>query len=252
MTNRPGVWKTHDFESFNQGTCGNAGQNLYVSHAGVLQRIYQYDFDRNGYIDLVFCNDHSHWETPPAYVYRDPLGSATRVELPAEGSKTGIVADLNSNGYDDLVLGMWHNGMRHDLNAYVYYGGADGWSERRQQFLPAPTCTSVAAGDFNGDGRPDLAFLCRPDLVWQQSGQLRLFYQTALGFEPKQSVDLPGIDGDKLAAEDLDGDGYCDLIVRSRNGQVRIFWGGPEGIDPARVALAPIPLDPVHTEKVTA
>ena len=50
------AWITEGFDAFRRGTFGNAGQNLYVSKAGVLQRIYQYDLDKNGYFDLVFAN----------------------------------------------------------------------------------------------------------------------------------------------------------------------------------------------------
>lgn len=225
-----GEWITRGFESFSRGTCGNAGQNLYVSLAGVLQRIYQFDLNKNGYLDLIFCNSQNHWEKPPAYVYREPLGSAARLELPSDGARSGVVADLNGDGYDDLVLGMWYNGIQRDLNAFIYYGSPDGWSERRQHQLPAPSCTSVAAGDFNGNGRLDLAFLC--------DGQARVFYQSDLGFEPKRFVALD-IEGHQLAADDLDGDGYADLVVRSKDGQVKIYWGGAEGIDPHRVTPAP-------------
>ena len=133
---------------------------------------------------------------PPAGVYRDPLGQCTLLELPADGARSGAVLDLNGNGCDDLVLGNRYNGIGHYMNALIYYGGADGWSERRHQRLPAPVCTSVAAGDFNGDGRPDLAFLC--------NGKVRLFYQSELGFEPKRFADLE-IEGDQLGAGDLDG-----------------------------------------------
>ena len=229
-----GVWVTRGFEGFSQGTCGNAGQNLYVSRAGVLQRIHQFDLNKNGYVDLVFCNSQNHWEKPPAYVYQDPLGSVTRVELPSDGSRSGVVADLNGDGYDDLVLGMWYNGIQSELNAFIYYGSPDGWSERRQQQLPAPSCTSVTAGDFNGHGRPDLAFLC--------SGKVRIFYQSYLGFEPKRLVDLE-IEGEQLTADDLDGDGYAELIVRSKDGQIEIYWGGAEGIDPGRVTRLPTDTD---------
>ena len=38
------------------------------------------------------------------------------------------------------------------MSAFFFYGGSEGWSEGRHQRLPAPVCTSVAAGDFNGDG----------------------------------------------------------------------------------------------------
>ncbi|MCZ6681160.1 MAG: VCBS repeat-containing protein [Candidatus Poribacteria bacterium] len=231
-----GVWVTRGFEDFSKGTCGNAGQNLYISRAGVLQRIHQYDFNKDGYVDLIFCNSQNHWERPPTYVYQDALGDTTRIELPSEGAWSGAVADLNGDGYDDLILGMWNNGIRSDLNAIIYYGSPDGLSERRQHQLPAPLCTSVAAGDFNGDGKPDLAFLSQ--------SRVRLFYQSELGFEPKRFIDLD-IEGAQLSAADLDGDGYTDLIVRSKDGRVSVYWGGAEGLDPVRITDVPV-------EQVTA
>ena len=235
------TWTTRGFESFRQGLFGNAGQNLYVSRAGVLQRIHQYDLNGNGYLDLLFCNSQNHSERPPAYVYDDPLGHASRTELAAEGAWTGTVADLNGDGYDDLVLGMWHNGIRPDLNAIVYYGAPDGMSERRQQQLPVPQCASVAAADFDGDGRPDLAFVSQ--------GSLRIFYQTELGFEPHRFVDLD-IAAEQLAAGDLDGDGYADLVVRTADGRVSIYWGGAEGIEPGRATIChePYTEQPVQAE----
>lgn len=229
------TWTTRGFEEFRQGSFGNAGQNLYVSRAGVLQRIHQYDFNQDGYVDLVFCNSQNHWEKPPAYVYLDPLGQARRLELPAEGGWSGAVADLNGDGYDDLVLGMKYNGIRTDLNAVIYYGSPSGWSENRQQQLPAPRCTSVAVGDFNGDGRPDLAFLCH--------NRVRLFYQSSLGFEPKRYIDLP-IEGQQLGAADLDQDGASELLVRAANGEVTVYWGSQAGLDPQRAASIPIEPDP--------
>ena len=245
---KTGVWTTEGFDSFRKGTFGNAGHNLYVSRAGVLQRIHQYDLNGNGYVDLVFCNDHDHGDKPPAYVYGDPFGDVTRTELPSDGSLCGTVADLNDDGYDDLVLGMRGNGSREDLNAFVYYGSPEGLSERRQQLLPAPVCVSVAAGDFDGDGRPDLAFVCRE---WQGSHRpfttdryVRVFYQSELGFEPKRYVDLE-IAAERVAAADFDGDGYADLIVRAENGDVTVYWGGPQGLDPAQATAVPIAVSEV-------
>ena len=234
--NTSGVWSTQGFDGFSRGTPGNAGHNLYVSRAGVLQRIHQFDLNKNGYFDLVFANDHDHGENAPAYVYRDPLGAASRYELPSDGAWSGAMADLNGDGYDDLVLGMLSNGSHPKLNSFIYYGSAEGFSERRRLPLPAPLCISVAAGDFNGDGKPDLAYLLRGG--WANSdAYVRIFYQTELGFESHRYEDIE-IDGDQLAASDLDRDGYADLVVRSRLGAVAVYWGSADGIDAGRSSLA--------------
>lgn len=46
-------WCTKGFEAFRQGTFGNAGHNLYVSQAGVLQRIHQFDLNQTTGADHV-------------------------------------------------------------------------------------------------------------------------------------------------------------------------------------------------------
>ncbi|MFH1567597.1 MAG: VCBS repeat-containing protein, partial [Gemmatimonadota bacterium] len=237
----PEEWITQGFEAFRRGAFGHGGHNLYVSRRGVLQRIFQFDLDQDGYFDLVFCTSQDHWEKPPAYLYEDVLGACRRRDLPSDGAWSGAVADLNGNGYDDLVLGMHYNGIRRELNAYLYFGGPDGWSERRTHRLPAPLTTSVAAGDFDGDGRPDLAFLCCPDPIDARRRGVRLFRQGELGFEPRRYADLE-IEGQQLAAGDLDGDGCADLVVRSPDGGLRVYWGGADGLDPAR--WVEVPLEP--------
>ena len=98
------LWRTAGFEAFTAGSFGNAGQNLYCSRAGVLQRIHLYDVNRDGHIDLLFCNAQIHWERPPSFVYHDVLGRCERCELPSAGAAAGAVGDLAGRGWDDLVL----------------------------------------------------------------------------------------------------------------------------------------------------
>lgn len=223
-----GAWRERGFQDFVDGRFGNAGQNLYVSRGGVLQRIYRYDVNRDGFFDLVFCNAQDHGERPPAYVYPSPLDEpGRRVELPADGAWSGTVADLNGDGLDDVILGMWYNGIRKDLNAFIYFGSESGFGEHRQLRLPAPACKSVAAGDFNGDGKQDLAFLL--------SSELRVFQQTELTFEGRRFTDLP-ISAENVAADDLDADGCSDLVARDAAGNLAVYWGAAVGLAPERVA----------------
>ena len=221
-----GVWRERSFGDFIDGRFSNAGQNLYVSRAGVLQRIFQFDFNRDGWFDLVFCNSQDHWEKPPAYVFRDPLKDRAPQTLPSDGAMAGTVADLNADGLDDLVLGMWGNGVRTDLNAFIYFGSPEGYSERRHLQLPVPLCRSVAAGDFNGDHKCDLAFL--------RAQGLRVFYQSELGFEQRryQDLALPGVE---ITAFDLAGDRFDDLVLRSDSGSLAVCWGQARGLAPDNV-----------------
>ena len=89
------IWETRGFEAFRRGKFGNGGQNLYVSKRGILQRIFQYDLNHNGYIDLPFPSTQNHHESMPSYVYKR---SGERVELPAQGARFGLAADLRGIG----------------------------------------------------------------------------------------------------------------------------------------------------------
>jgi len=237
---RSGAWVTEGFEAFREGTFGNGGQNLYVSRAGVLQRIHQFDLNGDGYFDLIICNSQPHGEQAPSFVYHDALGQAERAEILSDGAWSGMVADLNGDGYDDLIIGMTSNGARSDLNAFVYYGSPEGFTERHMGLLPAPMCVSVTVGDFNGNGRPDVAVVCKPS--GDGDHQVRIFSQTELGLEMKRFTDT-GIAAFQITASDVDGDGFADLVTRTEDGQVRIFWGGPDGIDLSTFTTVPVDLD---------
>jgi len=100
------TWRESSFATSPMALC-NAGQNLYVSQAGVLQRIFRFDFNGDGWIDLPICNSHDHWEKPPAYVFVNPLADSPPQLLPSDGARSGAVADLNGDGRDDLILACW-------------------------------------------------------------------------------------------------------------------------------------------------
>lgn len=233
------TWVTEGFESFRRGTFGNAGQNLYVSKAGVLQRIYQFDLDHNGWFDLVFANCQDHHESAPSYVY--DLGGRRLSTLPGQGSTAGTVTDLDGDGYQDLVVCGRFDMVSPFATTDIYYGSRDcEYSEKYHVRIQTPWAVDCWYGRFSGERRPSLAF------AMPNYGIVRIYRQTDIGFEWKSFEDLP-IDADLLTAADLDGDGYDDLVTRkSQETATTVYWGGTEGLSVSNRSLfAELPADEV-------
>lgn len=209
------------FDDFRQGSFGNSGQNLYVSKRGVLQRIHRFDVDGNGFADIFYANGQEIDECPPLALVSDPLKCPETRFLPALGAFDCCVVDLNGDGCEEIVVANQCDGTKSDVAASLYWGGPDGYSENRRTELYAPDSIGVAAGDFDGDGRPEIAFL--------SPGRLRIFSKGDCGYLGDGFTDL-AVEAFSLAAGDLDGDGCADLYLRMREGAPRIYWGGPGGI----------------------
>ncbi|PWM45157.1 MAG: hypothetical protein DBX47_04780 [Clostridiales bacterium] len=205
-----------NFNDFKNGTLGNGGQNLYVSKKGILQRIYNYDINNDGYTDLLFANSQSMGERPPLYIFKSPFNNDEYTTLPSEGTYDGIFCTLYESGYEDLVIACQNNGTHNDLTAIVYYGCEEGICEKYRAELPAPNSTAVISGDFNKDGKQELAFIC--------NGHLRVFFHGEKGISAHTYKDY-NIDAETIDAVDADCDGYCDIYIKRKDGTYEILWG---------------------------
>ncbi len=150
------------YEEFIQGSLGDGGARTYISRRGRVQLIPRWDLNRDGYLDVVFNQDHNPVENVDAFIY---WGSAegyrslfppfwkevlptyklfkSLVEnrrhisfLPTFGGGPVRVADLNRDGYPDIVFpNTIHNYTVH-MEIYIYWGGPHGYSVVRRQSLP--------------------------------------------------------------------------------------------------------------------
>lgn len=161
---------------------------------------------------------------------------------------TVVVGDFNNDGYDDVAVGVPGEdiGRLRDAGAVnILYGSRNGLTAARNRFISQNTYgvrdrsesgdgfgTSLAVGDFNGDGRDDLAVgvpgedLRRYGYTIRDAGAVQVFNGSYYGITTSRNQfwhqDRYGIgsyarSGDKfgaaLATFDFNGDRRSDLIV---------------------------------------
>jgi len=165
--------------------------------------------------------------------------------------------DFNGDGLADLAVGTPLEdpgpGLDDAGRVYTFRGSAAGltpWQSLGQAPLDTDEKgdrfgSSLAAGDFDGDGRMDLAVGAPTESpgTGPQSGWVYTFRGSPQGLAPAQGFGQAGLDTDEalddfgrsLAAGDFDGDGKADLAVGApaeavgagpRAGLVYTFRGG--------------------------
>jgi hypothetical protein len=176
------------------------------------------DCNRDGRADLVVANNFDGTRTElNSYVYwNGPAGfdARRRTELPTVGAEAVTVADLDGDGFPDLVFacsGLTYHVAVDRLNqSYIYWGAASGYAAERRTVLRTVNARDVAVADFDRDGRLDLAFAEEGNS--DAEGGATIYYGGP-GRSYGRRLHLPGERSSALAAGDLDGDGYPDLAL---------------------------------------
>jgi hypothetical protein len=99
------------------------------------------DLNKDGYLDIVMTNYHAYTtRTLPAFIYWGGPGGAysesRRTSLAAESSSAVTVADFNQDGWLDLVVFNHVASGDHSAGANIFWGGKEGYSYGRQQWVP--------------------------------------------------------------------------------------------------------------------
>jgi hypothetical protein len=140
-------------------------------------------------------------------------------------STSVAVADFDGDGHLDLavtnVVGSGKNGK--DGSVWVFSGRGDGTFAKTATYELPGEPFSIAAGDFNGDGRPDLAVVEGTGnfvaiLMNNGHGKFKLTETYATDLEPQCVV-----------IADLDHNGTRDLVVGDLVGDITVFLGNGDG-----------------------
>ncbi|MFE1308436.1 FG-GAP and VCBS repeat-containing protein [Streptomyces sp. NPDC058755] len=203
----------------------------------------QGDFNGDGYRDVAIAApaaavNGKSWAGQVAVVYGTASGlnpakhqliSQNTTGIPGDAEKDDefgdqiATADLNRDGYSDLVIGAQHekSGSAEDAGTVVIvWGSRSGLSggttvKNPQTLYGSYFGLSIAAADFTGDGKPDLAISAQSDTQNPSSWRIRLIRGpfAKSGSTGRVSSYSPGIDKPTLTAGRVSGDNKADLVV---------------------------------------
>jgi hypothetical protein len=231
----PGAWVTEGYESFRKGRFDSSGVNLYVSRNGTVQTVHRFDVNNDGYPDLIFNNTHDLAYTVPSFAYEFQHGSRKNpalTEFPGSGAVRVLAADLNSDGFPELVVARGFDNTTRFDNSWIYWGSRDGWVEQFHSEFPTPYVQDVCSGDLNHDGFTDVV------LVGSHEGDLGgntgsyIYWGSSTGLSREHRSELPTHGAIGCAIGDLNRDGYLDLVFANMDpGGMQILYGSPQGFD---------------------
>ena len=163
------------------------------------------DIDNDGYLDLVIGNgDSSYTLANEVFFNNNGVMSSTAGWTSSDSQKTQdiAVADMNGNGYPDLVVANRYSAPQ------VFYNNASGLSTTADSnWSPSSSNSgSVALGDADGDGDLDIAL---------GQGDVNVYYNSGseIADSPAWSSEESSGRNNALAWGDIDGDGDYDLVA---------------------------------------
>ena len=188
------------------------------------------DFNGDGKLDLAVANNTSNFSNTVSILLGDGTGNFTLTASPAAGDLPVSVAvgDFNGDGNLDLAVVDYCGplGFCGNSPSLVFILLGDGTGNFTVASSPATGNgpTSVAVGDFNGDGNLDLA------VANGGSNTVSVLLGDGTGNFTPASSPSAGDNPSSVAAGDFNGDGNLDLAVTdSLSNTVSILLGDGTG-----------------------
>ncbi|MCX6844428.1 MAG: VCBS repeat-containing protein, partial [candidate division WOR-3 bacterium] len=212
------TWTESSWQDFSDGKFES---NLYVSYrdGGTVEFVARFDLNNDGWMDLV-CSE-GYGSSIRVY-FGDSSGfspSRSRVYAVPGGGGCDI-ADLNYDGYADLV----HSGWRARNTGTIYWGTDSGPDPQDTTELPARTSEATTTADIDADGYLDIVFS-------SEDGISYIYWGSAAGYSPSNVMLLNTTtdNGHNWVTADMNKDGYLDLLTCCCNSYTRqpIFYFGP-------------------------
>ncbi len=138
---------------------------LSIAFLLTLKNLFAYDLNNDGYDDIIFSNycndenDNERYDINSFIYWGDSTASySNKTELPTIAAMGSAVADLNSDGYLDIVFSNRHNNSGYtNINSYIYWGNATASYSTKTE-LPTVGAYGNTVADLDQNGYLDIVF----------------------------------------------------------------------------------------------
>ncbi len=203
------------------------------------------DFNRDGWPDIVFPNRKTGAMEGSMLYYGGPSGYSKEHSVVLETAHTtrAQAADLNGDGWLDLIFSNQIENGSQFTPTMIYWGGADGFSTAHRTTLPTWGGYGICVADYNRDGFLDLAIPSYKGYKTRKTDS-KVFWGSAEGYRSNDYTHLPSEAGAECMAADFNHDGWVDLLILNhlKEGDSHvaghpythvtdsyIYWSGPNG-----------------------
>jgi hypothetical protein len=197
------------------------------------------DLDCDGLPDIVVPTHYAGAYAADSYIYTNASGfdDTSRVALATAGVYDADAGDLDGDGYQDVVFASYYSGSSHATTSSVYWGSGAGHSTADVTGLDTLGAVDVLVTDLDADGYDELVFSN------YYSGSSRaidsyVYWGSSAGYSTADRTDLATLGAFRAAADDLDGDGYQDLVFCNHYSggygvDSYVYWGSAAGYSDA-------------------
>jgi hypothetical protein len=190
------------------------------------------DVNNDGKLDLVVAN---YLDNTVSVLLGNGDGTFQARTTYATGHNPDSVAigDVNGDGKPDLVVSNQSKNDQGLLTVSVLLGNGDGTFQSQISSTADASAFSVAIGDVNGDGKPDVVV---PN-IW--SNTLSVLLGNGDGTFRSPIINLTGVSPFAVAIGDVNGDGKPDLVASNESEKtLSVLLGNGDGTFQAQTTYA--------------